>query len=95
MTMLVVEIERVYDDNLFVYGADKIWTQLNNEGIRVARCTVERLMRHMGLSGNRRGRGLDGDHRLEPSASLARLIWLIVASRRRHPTGCGSLTSPT
>jgi len=53
---LMVEIQRVYDENLFVYGADKIWTQLNNEGIRVARCTVERLMRHMGLVGNRRGR---------------------------------------
>ena len=48
--MLIVEIQRVYDDNLFVYGADKIWTQLNNEGIRVARCTVERLMRHMGCT---------------------------------------------
>jgi len=39
---LVVEIRRVYAENLFVYGADKIWTQLNREGIRVARCTVER-----------------------------------------------------
>jgi transposase InsO family protein len=36
---------------LFVYGADKIWTQLNRENITVARCTVERLMRQMGLSG--------------------------------------------
>ena len=42
--------------NLEVYGADKIWTQLNREGIRVARCTVERLMRDLGLSGARRGR---------------------------------------
>ena len=53
---LAGEIRRVYDENLFVYGADKIWTQLNNEGTRVARCTVERLMRRMGLAGNRRGR---------------------------------------
>jgi len=53
---LMVEIQRVFDENLFVYGADKIWTQLNREGIRVARCTVERLMRHMGLSGARRGK---------------------------------------
>ena len=50
------QIQRVYGENLFVYGADKIWTQLNDEGIRVARCTVERLMRRMSLSGNRRGR---------------------------------------
>ncbi len=53
---LKVEIQRVFDENLFVYGADKIWTQLNRENIRVARCTVERLMRQMGLSGARRGK---------------------------------------
>jgi putative transposase len=53
---LKVEILRVWGDNLEVYGADKVWTQLNREGIRVARCTVERLMREMGLSGARRGR---------------------------------------
>jgi putative transposase len=53
---LVVEIRRVYADNLFVYGADKVWAQLNREGIRVARCTVERLMRAEGLSGARRGK---------------------------------------
>jgi len=52
---LTVEIQRVFDENLSVYGADKIWTQLNRENIRVARCTVERLMRQMGLSGQRRG----------------------------------------
>jgi len=50
------EIFRVWGDNLEVYGADKVWTQLNREGIRVARCTVERLMRELGLSGARRGR---------------------------------------
>ncbi len=50
------EILGVWGDNLEVYGADKIWTQLNREGIRVARCTVERLMRELGLSGARRGR---------------------------------------
>ncbi len=53
---LVVEVRRVYEENLFVYGADKIWAQLNREGIRVARCTVERLMRVEGLSGARRGK---------------------------------------
>ena len=50
------EILRVWGDNLEVYGADKVWTQLNREGIHVARCTVERLMRELGLSGARRGR---------------------------------------
>ncbi len=53
--MLKVEITRVYAENLSVYGADKVWTQLNRENIRVARCTVERLMRDLGLSGARRG----------------------------------------
>lgn len=71
---LMVEIRRVYDENLFVYGADKIWTQLNREGIRVARCTVERLMRHMGLSGARRGRTwtttTDSDHSYARPADL-------------------------
>ena len=50
------EIKRVFDENLFVYGADKIWAQLNREDIKVARCTVERLMRDIGISGARRGR---------------------------------------
>jgi putative transposase len=71
---LCEQIQRVYDENLFVYGADKIWAQLNNEGTRVARCTVERLMRSMGLSGNRRGRTLTittiADDRLERPADL-------------------------
>jgi putative transposase len=54
--ILRAEIERVHVENLSVYGADKIWAQLNREGTRVARCTVERLMRDMGISGARRGR---------------------------------------
>ncbi|MPZ16221.1 MAG: IS3 family transposase, partial [Chloroflexi bacterium] len=50
-------IAKVHKDNFVVYGADKMWDHLNNvDGIRVARCTVERLMRQMGLSGVRRGR---------------------------------------
>jgi putative transposase len=53
---LKVEIVRVFEENLFVYGADKIWAQLNREGTSVARCTVERLMRDLGLSGARRGK---------------------------------------
>ena len=39
-----------------VYGADKVWKQMRREGIAVARCTVERLMRHLGLRGVRRGK---------------------------------------
>jgi putative transposase len=50
------EITRVHGENLDVYGADKVWAQLNREGTRVARSTVERLMRDLGLSGVRRGK---------------------------------------
>jgi transposase InsO family protein len=50
------EIRRVWEGNFQVYGARKVWRQLNREGIRVARCTVERLMRKMGLEGAVRGR---------------------------------------
>jgi len=51
-------VRRVWDNNMQVYGADKVWKQMNREGIRVARCTVERLMRSMGLQGARRGKGV-------------------------------------
>ena len=53
---MVVEIERVWNANLQVYGADKVWRQLNRESITVARCTVERLMRAQGLHGVVRGK---------------------------------------
>jgi len=53
---LQVEIGRVWEENFRVYGARKVWRQLNREGIRVARCTVERLMGDLGLSGAVRGR---------------------------------------
>jgi len=54
--MLIPEIQRVWHANRQVYGADKVWRQLNREGIRVARCTVERLMKQLGLEGVRRGK---------------------------------------
>ena len=51
------EIRRVYDASLDgVYGAKKVWKQLKREGVAVARCTVERLMKEMGLSGVQKGR---------------------------------------
>ena len=52
-----VEIRRVWEENYCVYGARKVWRQLNREGISVAtRCTVERLMRCMGVQGVVRGK---------------------------------------
>jgi transposase InsO family protein len=53
---LRVEIRRVWDANCQVYGPRKLWRQLRREGMRVARCTVQRLMRAMGLAGAVRGR---------------------------------------
>jgi putative transposase len=53
---LKAEIARVWKENYEVYGADKVWLELNRQGIAVARCTTERLMRQLGLAGVRRGR---------------------------------------
>ena len=53
---LVPHIERVWQANMRVYGADKIWKQMNREGFCIARCTVERLMKRLGLQGVRRGK---------------------------------------
>jgi putative transposase len=53
---LKAEITRVHQANYGVYGARKVWLALNRAGIGVARCTVERLMRELGLEGAHRGR---------------------------------------
>ena len=49
-------VARVHQENFGVYGVDKVWAQLNREGVRVARCTVARLMRELGLRGVVRGK---------------------------------------
>ena len=56
--LLLPEVRRVFDQNLQVYGADKVWRKLHREGLAVARCTVERLMRLAGLRGVRRGKSV-------------------------------------
>ena len=53
---LKLQIERIHAANYGVYGARKVWLALNREGVAVARCTVERLMGELGLSGAVRGR---------------------------------------
>jgi putative transposase len=50
------QVRRVWDENFQVYGAEKVWRQLRREGVDVARCTVERLMKALGLRGVVRGR---------------------------------------
>ncbi len=59
------EIKRVWQANMQVYGADKVWKQMNRERIAVARCTVERLMKQLGLRGAMRGK------RVRPTVSDA------------------------
>jgi putative transposase len=53
---LMLAIARVHHHNYGVYGARKVWLALNREGVAVARCTVERLMKVLGVQGARRGR---------------------------------------
>ena len=53
---LKTEVLRIYEENFCVYGARKIWRQLGREGVQVARCTVERLMRELGIAGAVRGK---------------------------------------
>ena len=55
---LCEKIQRVYAENFSVYGARKVWLQLRREGEDAARCTVERLMRSMGLQGVIRGKSV-------------------------------------
>jgi len=52
---LEVEIQRVWDENKQVYGVRKVWRQMKRENIKAARCTVERLMKRLGIEGVRRG----------------------------------------
>jgi transposase InsO family protein len=53
--VLSVDMQRVWDDNYQVYGARKVWRQLKREDVEVARCTVERLMKQLGIQGVIRG----------------------------------------
>ncbi|MFD0277664.1 IS3 family transposase [Kitasatospora sp. NPDC127111] len=48
---LLAEIRRAYEESNRTFGARRVWTQLRGEGLDVARCTVERLMREWGLTG--------------------------------------------
>ncbi len=54
--VLKPEIARVFAENFAVYGVRKVWRQMRREGFTIARCTVERLMRDMGLAGVIRGK---------------------------------------
>ncbi len=62
------QIQRVWNENLAVYGPRKVWRQLGREHVVVARCTVERLMRDMGLRGAVRGRAFKVTTVADPTA---------------------------
>ncbi|HGU8346768.1 IS3 family transposase [Escherichia coli] len=75
------EIQRVYDENHKVYGVRKVWRQLLREGIRVARCTVARLMAVMGLAGVLRGKKVRTTIRRKAVAAGDRVNRQFVAER--------------
>jgi putative transposase len=87
-TALRVDIRRVWHENFSVHGARKTWRQLNREQIPVARCTVERLMRAMGLRGAIRGRG--SRPRSPTRRPRGRRIWSSGSSLPSGLTSCGS-----
>jgi putative transposase len=79
---LLVEIQRIFSDRDLgrgLYGARKVWLALRREGIEVARCTVERLMRSAGLRGVRRGKQV-----------VITRPWLLAMSRYSHAAGAGA-----
>ena len=84
-------VARVHVANYGVYGARKVWRQLHRDGVGVARCTVERLMRQMGLAAAPVAPS-DGP-RSPPTAQAPSPIWSSAASSPTLPTSCGSPTS--
>ena len=91
---LLAEIRRAYGASRRRYGPRKVWRQLRREGISVARCTVERLMRQEGLRGVVRGKEAftTSARRARPAS---RWTSSSATSRPRRPTASGSPTSPT
>ena len=87
------EIQRVFEENFCVYGAHKLWKQLNREGYAVARCTVARLMKDLGIRGVVRGKRWKTTIADESPSALGTTS--IANSLQTSPTAYGSPTSPT
>ncbi len=97
------EVARVFAENFAVYGVRKVWRQMQREGLGIARCTVERLMRDMGLAGVIRGKPVrttfsDSEGKRfaggkPPERHHARWITSTVSSTHWPLTGCGYQTS--
>jgi transposase InsO family protein len=81
------EIMRVFGDNYRVYGARKVWRQLLREDVPVPRCTIERLMRRLGLQGARRGKIAARPRPTRPSPASA-----TTPTRRPTTNGCTEKT---
>ena len=87
--VLRTEIRRVREENFRVYGVPKVWRPLRREGIAVARCTVERLMRADGLVGALRGGGRPRTTRADPHAARPGHFGDQVFARH-HPPRCAA-----
>ena len=86
------EINRVFEDNLAVYGVRKVWRQLQREKFDVARCTVERLMQSMGLQDDIRGKPVRTT--ISDKATPCPLDHVNRKFHAPFPTGCGCRTLP-
>ena len=86
------EVRRVFDENFRVYGVRKVWRQMKREGFDVARCTVERLMRNMGLQGVIRGKPVRTT--ISDKAAPCPLDHVNRQFQAPAPNGCGCRTSP-
>jgi len=89
---LKAEIARVHAEHFGVYGARKVWRQLHREGIAVARCTVERLMRRLHLEGVRRGKARRTTTPDETTARPADLVDRDFSAQRPNQLWVADLT---
>jgi putative transposase len=90
---LLVQIRRIYEQSKGLYGARKVWWQLQHDGIAAARCTVERLMHQRVWRAS--DAGASGAPRSPTSGRAGRPISSSATSAPTHPTSSGSPTSPT
>jgi transposase InsO family protein len=89
---LEIEIRRVWEKNFRVYGACKVWRQLNREYIFVARCTVERLMKKLGIQGVRRGKGYKTTIPDDSAARPADLVQRVFIATRPNQLWVADIT---
>jgi transposase InsO family protein len=89
---LMPEIQRVWEENFRVYGARKVWLQMNRERLYVARCTVERLMRRLGIHGVVRGATFKTTLTDDAAARPADLVQRAFTAGRRNQLWVADIT---